>query len=293
MKKGLLLLPLLSLLLLTACGGSPAPAEPDILPEEPSAEAVFTLPETRDAEPVSAEAIVTEGRTPAEDYVLPPSPPESGYEYWHNMINWVSGGGLEILAESPAGDAAFYALPYSEDTHETALIRWGSSLAEFDWDFVTPRTFPPRMTVMDLGGDGTEELIVLCYTGSGTGVSIYDLHVVQKGPNGGLTDCAMPESLWREQLPLLLEFVRTGGRNFLILGRELVEIDPEIPEWAAEDRAEPSTGWVADFRLLPGEHAIQLMGAVDLWRTTNYVADYTAGVHFQDGVFTLSEFHLQ
>lgn len=275
---------LLALLLLTACGTDAKPAM-EVL-EVPA----FSLPETADAEPVSAPAVVTEGRAPAEDYDLPPSPAAVQEHPRYNMERWASGGVIELLAEAPEADAAFYGLPYSQDAQETALIRWGDSLAEFDWYFATPRMFPPRMAAMDLEGDGENELAVLTYTGSGTGVSVYDLHVLEKNPDGTLTDYAMPGSLWQEQVPPLLRFVQTGGRNFLILGRELLEIDTD---YIPEDGTAPSTGWIADFRLLPEERAVQLLGAVDLWKTTNYVADYTANVGYRDGVFTLSQFHLQ
>lgn len=275
---------LLALLLLTACGTDAKPAM-EVL-EVPA----FSLPETADAEPVSAPAVVTEGRAPAEDYDLPPSPAAVQEHPRYNMELWASGGVIELLAEAPEADAAFYGLPYSQDAQETALIRWGDSLAEFDWYFATPRMFPPRMAAMDLEGDGENELAVLTYTGSGTGVSVYDLHVLEKNPDGTLTDYAMPGSLWQEQVPPLLRFVQTGGRNFLILGRELLEIDTD---YIPEDGTAPSTGWIADFRLLPEERAVQLLGAVDLWKTTNYVADYTANVGYRDGVFTLSQFHLQ
>lgn len=285
MKK---LLPVfLALLLLTAC----APRSETVMESQEVPEPAFSLPETSDAEPVSAEAIVTQGRAPAEDYDLPVpqefSPEQSYMRY--SMDDWMRYGTIALLAEAPEADAAFYGLPYSEDAHETALIRWGDSLAEFDWDFLTPRRFPPRMAVMDLDGDGEDELIVLAYTGSGTGVSIYDLHVLEKNPDGTLTDYAMPGSLWQEQIPPLLQYVSTGGRNFLILGRELLEL---APEYIPEEGREPSTGWIADFRLLPLENAVELLGAVDLYGTTNYVADYTAGVGYRDGVFTLSDFHL-
>lgn len=275
---------LLALLLLTACGTDVKPAM-EVL-EVPA----FSLPETADAEPVSAPAVVTEGRAPAEDYDLPPSPAAVQEHPRYNMERWASGGVIELLAEAPEADAAFYGLPYSQDAQETALIRWGDSLAEFDWYFATPQMFPPRMAAMDLEGDGENELAVLTYTGSGTGVSVYDLHVLEKNPDGTLTDYAMPGSLWQEQVPPLLRFVQTGGRNFLILGRELLEIDTD---YIPEDGTAPSTGWIADFRLLPEERAVQLLGAVDLWKTTNYVADYTANVGYRDGVFTLSQFHLQ
>lgn len=287
MKK---LLPFLAaLFLLTACGAqSETVMEPVEVPEAP-----FSLPETAAAEPVSAEAIVTQGRTPARDYDLP-VPTEfsqTSQDYMRYSIDdWMRDGGIGILAETPDGNAAFYGLPYSEDVHETALIRWGDSLAEFDWDFLTPRRFLPRMAIIDLDGDGEDELIVLTYVGSGTGVSIYELHVLEKNPDGTLTDYAMPESLWHEQVPPLLQFVRTGGRNFLILGRELVELGPE---YIPEGEPEPSTGLIAEFRLLPYENAVELMGAAALGNLTNYVAQYTADVAYKDGVFTLSQYHLQ
>ena len=277
---------LLVLVLLTACG-----AKPETVMEVLEVPA-FSLPETAEAEPISAEAAVTEGRAPAEDYDLPLPREFSPENSWmrYDIDGWLRGGTIGLLAEAPEAGAAFYGLPYSENAHETALIRWGDSLAEFDWDFLTPRRFLPRMAVMDLDGDGKDELIVLTYVGSGTGVSIYDLHVLEKNPDGTLTDYAMPGSLWQERLPPLLRFVQTDGRNFLILGRELLEIDMEH---VLEGQMEPSAGWIANFRLLPEEHAIQLLGAVDLWKTTNYVADYTADVGYRDGVFTLSGFHLQ
>lgn len=277
---------LLMLVVLTACGTKPETVM-EVL-EVPA----FSLPETAEAEPISAEAAVTEGRAPAEDYDLPLPREFSPENSWmrYDIDGWLRGGTIGLLAEAPEAGAAFYGLPYSENAHETALIRWGNSLAEFDWDFLTPRRFLPRMAVMDLDGDGKDELIVLTYVGSGTGVSIYDLHVLEKNPDGTLTDYAMPGSLWQERLPPLLRFVQTDGRNFLILGRELLEIDMEH---VLEGQMEPSAGWIANFRLLPEEHAIQLLGAVDLWKTTNYVADYTADVGYRDGVFTLSGFHLQ
>ena len=145
----------LVLLLLTACGTDAKPAM-EVL-EVPA----FSLPETADAEPVSAPAVVTEGRAPAEDYDLPPSPAAAQEKPRYNMERWASGGVIELLAEAPEADAAFYGLPYSQDAQETALIRWGDSLAEFDWYFATPRMFPPRMAAMDLDGDGEHELAVL------------------------------------------------------------------------------------------------------------------------------------
>ena len=131
---------------------------------------------------------------------------------------------MGVLAEAPEGDAAFYAALYQANGESPALIRWGDILAEFDWVFMTPRTIPPRMACFDADGDFEDELIVICYAGSGTGVSIEELHILEKGSDETLTAYTFPESLWQEQLPALFDTAEISGRAFAILGHELVEL---------------------------------------------------------------------
>ena len=50
----------------------------------------------------------------------------------YDIDGWLRGGTIGLLAEAPEAGAAFYGLPYSENAHETALIRWGDSLAELE-----------------------------------------------------------------------------------------------------------------------------------------------------------------
>lgn len=65
MKRGWIPL-LLALALLSGCGKRPALAE--VLPDElPAIVEAVSLPEPRRLEPISAPAIVTEGRLPAEE----------------------------------------------------------------------------------------------------------------------------------------------------------------------------------------------------------------------------------
>ena len=51
----------------------------------------------------------------------------------------------------------------------------------------------PRLRQVDADGDGAEELAVVCCYGSGTGVSIEQLHIVEKNEDGTLTDYRLPE----------------------------------------------------------------------------------------------------
>lgn len=276
----------LILLVLSGCA-APAPPEPESPPEEPAE--VFSLPETWDLEPLSAPGVVLEGRAPAGDWR--PDPPMGDRDYHGNMLRWVCENTTELVAEAP--EAYFYALPRTEERPETALILWGGSAAEFDWCFSTPRSFLPEMYCFDFDGDGEEELIVLCYSGSGTGVSVWDLHVVERHEDGTLTDYSTfyyaegGNPLW-EGASSLLRLERMGDRAILILGRELAEVDPAaLPE---EDRA-PSVGDTIQFEVFPEECRVRFSGGVDV-RPTSYIADLSADVAYQDGTFTLSNFHL-
>ena len=295
MKRGLPLL--LALALLAGCGGNPAPAEPEVLPEEPPVkEETLPLPEPpRRLEPISAPAIVTEGRAPAEDYELPPLPQDTDWRtYRNNAERWVADGpSIAVLAEDREADAVLYGLPlYANTSQETALIRWGDSLAEFDWAlFPGPSMVLPQIVALDTGL-GVDKLAVICQVGTGTGVSIAELHILEKGPDGTLTAYTFPESLWQEELPKLFDAAELGGRTFAVLGHELVEIEHEGPEL---DLEKTSSGMIANFETTDWG-GLQFWGAFCLSPPDSampcYVAKTSAEILYENGVFTLQDFHL-
>ena len=55
----------------------------------------------------------------------------------------------------------------------------GDSVHYYDWSYLTPRFILPRLQVCDYDADGKEELSVILYVGSGTGVSVENLHIVE------------------------------------------------------------------------------------------------------------------
>ena len=222
---------LLALLALSACGAE-GPGE-DVPPEEmravseerdtppagsdPKPEHPDTaLPELKAVEPLSAPALVTEGRAPAEDYRLPPSVDADPDRLWENYQDWAYSGNITgLLAEVPEADAAFYGLPLPVSGREPgrALIRWGDSLAEFDWRDGLPRMVRPQLYCFDADRDQQEELVIISHAGGGTGISIEELHVIEKGPDGTLTDYQFPRSLWQEQMSERHRGCRYGSGN--------------------------------------------------------------------------------
>lgn len=159
-------------LLLSGCGGSSVPA-----PESPTVSLQATA--------VMGRTYVPEGKLPQE--VLPM---EQG-------ATLVDQGHIWKAAESPDGRAALYRL-----NEDTVLVEWDGDVVMFDgWVFATPRANAPWLAVLDVKGMGeADTLIIDLYRGSGTGVSIEELHLLTRDDLGSITDHPLPEALYSEEL---------------------------------------------------------------------------------------------
>lgn len=49
----------------------------------------------------------------------------------------------------------------------------------FDWIYLTPRFILPEMNVGDFDKDGKEELSIILYVASGTGIAVEELHIIE------------------------------------------------------------------------------------------------------------------
>ena len=269
---------LLALTLLSGCGAR---------------ETASSLPETSPAQQISAPAVVTEGREPEEDDDL--SAALDGFSEWMHNSDW-SQNSVGLLAELPEQDVALYGVR-DHRGDDRALLRWEDSLAEFDWNFGGPLIVEPRLWCWDADDDGQDEVVLVNHVGSGTGVSIEELHIVEKNEDGTLADYAFPEELWRDQLSALLTLVKGNNRVWVSLGRELVDITSQLPEnLEPETLRGLGTGNVAGFDTdWPRGADIRFSGSVCLdadGYNSWYVADISAYVSYAGGVFTLSDLHL-
>ena len=252
-----------------------------------------SLPETTPAQQISAPAVVTEGREPEEDYDL--STALDGFSEWMHSSAWGQNS-VGLLAELPEQDVALYGVR-DDRGEDRALLRWEDRLAEFDWGFGGPLIVEPRLWCWDVDDDGQEEAVLINHVGSGTGVSIEELHIVEKNEDGTLTDYAFPEELWRVQLSALLTLVKGNNHVWVSLGRELVDITSQLPENLEPEALRGlGTGSAAGFDAdWPRSADIRFSGRACLDADgdyNGYVADISAYVSYAGGVFTLSDFHL-
>ena len=234
---------------------------------------------------VSASAVKTEGRIPGGEYVLPEEVTE--------IIEWEDWGGVGLLAEIPEADAAFYAVEGKD--FSPALIRWGDALAEFDWRYATPRNIAPRMWCFDFDEDGLDELVVDCYYGSGTGVSLSDLHVVEKDAEGDLTAYTFPADELMSVMNGYVTLVKAGNSVCAVLGAEIVDITEELEAQGVDFAdCDLTTGAILEFEVngqnVECRMSAQLQSEVApmYW----YAADITADVFYKDGEFILDGLHL-
>lgn len=116
----------LSFLLALLCGcAPPAPAEPESPPEaSPATSKAEFLPALTPLVELSTPAETAEGRAQG-NYELP-------QKIFYDPVT--EDDFPALLVELPEANAAFYGLDWDK-----ALIRWGNSVAEFDWPWLTPR----------------------------------------------------------------------------------------------------------------------------------------------------------
>lgn len=290
---------LLALALLTGCGGDYYTLETTLrLPTgDDISQTASPLPEASPAGAISAPAVVTEGREPTEKFDLPAEVVD--IDEWRDHSSRRDDMPVGKLIELPEKEVALYGVKEYPTGGNVVWLRWGDALAEFDWNFVTPSGVPPQVWCFDADGDGQEEMVVTCYWGSGTGVSIEALHIVEKSADGVLTDYALPEELWGEQMFGLLDTAIVNDRLYGVLGEELVDITRRLPEGLAlVDVRGLGTGSVASFSMKlyeDGGGSIRFGGSACLDADSYYycyVAETSALVSYADGVFTLSNFHL-
>lgn len=273
----------LALLLVLAGCGAPAPAE-----ESPAVFETEFLPALDPLEELSTPADVTEGRAQG-DYELPKT-------MFYDPVT--EDDFPALLVELPEADAAFYGLDW-----DAALIRWGDSRAEFDWPWLTSQQIFPRLYCFDLDHDWDDELIVICHPSTGTGVSVDDLHILEKNPDGTLTDYALPWEFFSKTLGESLSVKTVNGRTYSILGAELVDITTILPEGGDPESIERfRAGDIVHFSVTPepqfNDEEIRFRGAAWLigdehfQPTVAYAAEVDAAVLYRDGTFTLSQIHL-
>ncbi len=119
------------------------------------------------------------GSTSPSGYVLDPT-----YKFDESDTEMEFTKHAVLIAET---DGAMLYGVYPDEKEPLIIIEHDGVIDEFEQNWLTPRSMLPNAEWMDIDNDGDDELAVDYYIGSGTGFSISELVVYEKGSDGHFT----------------------------------------------------------------------------------------------------------
>jgi hypothetical protein len=85
---------------------------------------------------------------------------------------------LKLIGSSEDEKVKLYAVKETEDAIERVTLDINGRAKDFDWSISHHSGTEPQLLYTDLTGDGKEEAIIIIQVGRGTGLDIYEIHVV-------------------------------------------------------------------------------------------------------------------
>lgn len=267
--KHILALSVSGLLLLSACGGG----------------TVVSPTPTPEPEPVSSVPLPSV-QTPGLGWApgakaLPDQLVSSGAELW-------SGRSIYLLAQLPEADIALYGLESDQ-----LVLRMGDSCQRYDLRWQTPRTFLPQLFQGDYDADGAKELLLLTYTGSGTGVNSWTLTVLET-EGSSWSALTLPDSSWEEALaPFLSCRIEPQEEQItLAMGSQGLAVDlPDFADSAApiDAYAGPIVEYQVEGDSITARLAVGLHQEEHIPWTAHYVADLQGRLVYDGQGFSLAD----
>lgn len=100
---------------------------------------------------------------------------------WDEQNNAVNINKLHFVCSNPEAKARLYPFQEINGMYDGFILEVNGNRQYFNWKNVSNPTFAPRIIFTDINQDDEEELIIILTTGTGTGVHIEDIHVLNPG----------------------------------------------------------------------------------------------------------------
>lgn len=268
--KPVLPLCLACLLTLTACGGGTRPAP------SPEAEPLSV--------PLAAQAVQPQDwdLDPAD---FPTRPTEGSAELW-------DGSPLYLLSQLPEQEICLYGVGGRD--YDGIILQQGDWWAAYELPWMTPRSILPEFYSGDFDADGTEELAILTYTGSGTGVSAWTLTLAEPAEEGWDL-LSLPDAVYSDSVSPLFSCSRgpEADQAVISLGESAVTVSlPEYLDPAPDEALEAYVGPIVSYEVEGNTISAHLsvgLHSPSIPYTTCYVADIQAQLTYDGQNFTLHD----
>lgn len=155
----------------------------------------------------------------------------------------------------------------------------------FDWGYITPRAILPEIRLHDYNNDAKDELAVNLYIGSGTGISIEELHILTED---GKKDNLFIDYVEQINNNVKFNFNEDKSKLEIVIGNKIHKIDIDTNTYKTEDIGINLDQWV-HFEFDDNNDIIASFGVEVHW-VGHYVGEIHAKVNFDDNKFILSDF---
>ena len=212
---------------------------------------------------------------------------------WHDVQDYQ----FPLIAAIPEENIYLYA---TKDCLQETILFVGDISHSYNIPWITPRWFMPDMKLYDFDNDGLNELAIRHYYGSGTGISIWGLTIIEINES---TENSKPWAMYTfapedyiKQVNDVITYSATAKSNSIfeisIAGNTSV-FDFADSLW--DDDFIKDIGYGGDIAIFSlNEDGITLEIAISAyhknWATPDFFGSVFADVTYSDGVFTLSGF---
>jgi len=204
-----------------------------------------------------------------------------------------------LIASIPDKEIYLYG---KHDGFSGCILFVGETSYHYEIPWFTPRFFMPEIRLYDIDNDGIEELVIANYYGSGTGISIWGLNIVEINEN---TENETPWPMYEfhpdDYLEQINNAVKTNALDKLNSVFEM-EVGDKKHILSFKDTLlynendfitdVSCSGLIVEFSL--NNHGIVAEFAISaqhkLWATPDFFGTIYADCNFANGVFTLSNF---
>lgn len=210
---------------------------------------------------------------------------------WENDKIW-------LIAELPEQDIRLYGLNFSADGSSTdkgtVLVRWKDRFFKYAWDFLTPRAILPILGCADYDTDNELEIAVDLYVGSGTGLSIEQLHILDYDGTDVLRDYRLDEQKYLDAFNDKLQWSLNNSTKVVTvnMGESVAtfNLDSMLIENQMFEKIGIS-GNIVSYMLEGGKLSISLAfgplgGDYDIFGP--YIGDASADIQYRNGDFEFS-----
>lgn len=198
-----------------------------------------------------------------------------------------------LIARLPERDIYLYGSNKSD--FAGVVLKQGSHIQTFNWTYMTPVFILPKIKVADYDHDGTDEVLIILDTASGTGVSIEELHMLEPRNDGLYADIVFLPDDYINQLNSNIQYNYNKEKNKLIfnIGNNKYEMDTanKFKNWTFKNI---TYGTIIYF---DADNIIQITAAPGyLFKeivSPQFFSAIKAKVNYNNGEFKLSDFEFK